>query len=121
MATKSVNDQPATLESVAAFSFEAAIDDNQVKEMEKQAQNKNHGITRRVALIALSRSKMQLIAGFGKDDETRELLGDTIENIEHYIAHLKGVVEVMEAAQARLFCVAGTIATNDDPMTPAGA
>jgi len=27
----------------------------------------------------------------------------------------------MEAAQARLFCVAGTIATNDDPMTPAGA
>jgi hypothetical protein len=78
------------------------------------------GITRRIALTVLSRSKMQLVEGFGKDDKSRELLSTTIEGVDGYINHLKGVVETMETAQARLLCVAGTIAASDDAAT-AGA
>jgi len=121
MARKSVNDQPATLESAAALSFEAAFDDETREKIERHAQDKNMGITRRIALTVLSRSKTQLVDGFGKDDESRELLSTTIERVEGYIEHLKGVVETMETAQARLFCVAGTIAASDDAATAAGA
>lgn len=114
MARKSVKDAIATPEGLAALNFDAAFDDKEMEEMEKGAQGAQHGITRRMALAALTCDKARLVEGFTKDEESRDLLAKMIENITDYIAHLKAVTETMEAAQARLFCVAGSIVLHDE-------
>ena len=55
---------------MVAQTFEAAFDQATMREMEQGAQSKNHGITRRVALAAVTRSKAELVDGFGKDEES---------------------------------------------------
>lgn len=112
MATQSVNEGP-TAEGMAAMNFDAAFDEATRDEMEAAATCGNRGITRRVGLAIMTRSKTQLVEGFGKDDKSRELLATTFEQIDGYIEHLKAVVETMETARARLICVAGTIDKND--------
>lgn len=93
--------------SIGQHEFEPALTDDQVQEYES-TQNELWGSKRRLAMIALSRSKTDLVKGFGKDKRADSLF-EAIDHINGWSDHLKGQIEMANAAVARLMIVASAI------------
>ena len=109
---KSANDAPLTPELAAAHEFDAAITEQQVKEIEEVAHR--FGINRRLALVVLARSKGQLVEPSPKDDKTAQVPFDMFEAVDAYIDHLKGMTEMAKTAKARLVVVCSAVALARD-------
>lgn len=105
---KPAKDAPLTPEAAAANEFDAAITDQQLKEMEKVAHG--FGINRRIMFVVLARSKEQLVAPAVEDDEKMEAPFDMYEAMDAYIDHLKRLTGIAETARARLLVVCSTVA-----------
>ena len=105
---KPAKDAPLTPEAAAANEFDAAITDQQLKQMEKLAHG--FGINRRIMFVVLARSKAQLVAPAVRDDEKMEAPFDMYEAVDAYIDHLKRLTDIAETARARLLVVCSTVA-----------
>jgi len=89
------------LASMAGHDFAAQITMREVQEAEA-AYEERWGVKRRIALISLTRTKVELVAGFTKGDNGPELLMEMIEHVQDWAAHLRDGLDVAEAATARL-------------------
>lgn len=108
MATEIVD--KATAEDFAAVTFDAAFDNDKMRELEAHA--KETGVTRRLMLATLTRSKADLVSN-GPD--AVESYVSLAEDFAGYVEHLQVVIELTEAARLRLLSACTTIqATADD-------
>jgi hypothetical protein len=71
---------------------------------------------RRIALLALTRTKADLVASFTKSDSGPELLMEMIEHVQDWASHLKDGIDIAEQATARL-TVACATAINQEEST----
>lgn len=92
------------LQRLAEFDFDAMLTDEQMMEIEAQ-QELTWGMKRRMTLAVLSRSKAQLLEGFGGVDDA-EILLEMIDHAADYRDYLKACVEDANAAFLRLVSVA---------------
>ncbi len=86
--------------------FDAAMTAEQVEAAEKQ-RAQTHGMARRLTLMALTKSKSELAAGIAEIGE--DGFGEWIGQIELYQSDLKALLEMANAAYARMI-VAGEAA-----------
>lgn len=93
--------------------FDAVVTQEQIQGYER-SQDEMWGTKRRVAMIALSRSKKQLIKGFGDGVET---LIEMIDHINEWRDHMKGQIEMAEQATARLLIVSSAILYGNESVT----
>lgn len=98
MATRKVAKAP----KVGHLDFDAALTKDQVGEMERGYKADHNGITRRIALALLTRSKGQLVESLRGDDSTIDTFVNELENLHGYIAQLDAIRETMDAARARI-------------------
>lgn len=93
-------DQERSEEDLAELSnFRAAIDDKTAEELERVAQCKSVGQGRRLALVAVARNAETLRRIC---EEEPEAFGEMREAIERFRTHAKGVLDIAEAACARM-------------------
>ena len=89
---------------IAAISFEPVMTKDEVFAAEARYE-KTWGLSRRIAMMTLTRTREELIDGFADDPEFDQTLMEMIDHIEHYENHLKAGAEMAGAAIARLACV----------------
>lgn len=99
--TTEAPDRLATMTELAGFDFAALITPEQVTELERIAQAGN--ITRRAALVILTRSKQELIAGF-KTDQDAEVMLEVLDSLRDFGQQLKSQAEQVSHAETRLLC-----------------
>lgn len=107
MATRKV----AKAAKVGRLEFDAALTDDQRREMEKAFHADAYGVTRRLALVLLTRSKEQILGGLRASDEACEAFTNELERLDDYIVHLGAIRETMMAAQARLVVALKTVSS----------
>lgn len=107
MATRKV----AKAMDVGHFDFDAALTKDQVGEMERVYRSDQHGVTRRLALALLTRSKRQIVSSLTGNDDACEASLNELENLHSYIEHLDAIRETMATARARLIVVLQSAAT----------
>lgn len=102
---KSKPTQEATgdLAALGKVTFDRIFTDEQVNEFE--AAQTEWGPKRRCALIALARTRQQLVDGFGSGDGPDVLL-EMIDHVSDYEKHCKVLAELAAIAVARLMAVA---------------
>ena len=71
------------------------------------------GVSRRLALLMLSRDSEQLITGFGSTfaDDDGEVLSETIQSLNEFQSRTEAMHEIADAACARILVVAEYILT----------
>lgn len=106
MATRKV----AKALEVGHLDFDAALTIDQVGEMERAYRADRNGITRRVALAILTRSRGQLVAGLIGDDGACEAFTNELESLHGYIEQLDAIRETMDTARARLIVALQSVA-----------
>lgn len=84
------------------INFEAALTFEQVQ----QHDHNNIGVMRRIALITLTKSYDELMQIIQDGDDGEEAFMITFEQANHYVDYLTELLQLAEAAQARLFVVA---------------
>lgn len=99
------------LHHMAQHDFEAAFTQDQLNEIEAQY-NETWGVKRRITLLALARSKADLVLNFGKDENGPDVLMDMIEHIYEFRDHLRNTIELTETASARLLITCSTLLAN---------
>lgn len=98
---------PAAAEEVAALEFGAAITDAQREAIEETAHG--FGISRRIALAVLSRSKAQLVGPAKENDAFGEASVHMLEAANEYVDHLKAMLDLAQTAQARMQIVCSAL------------
>ena len=91
--------------------FAAVLTDAQINDYEA-TQARVWGIKRRVTLLALARSRQQLVDGFGKANGPDTLL-EIIEHVSDWEKHCKANAAMASTAVARLICAASAILERD--------
>jgi len=95
------NTDPATVD------FAPAMTREQVFESEAKHTNDAWRVSRRVAMLTLTRSRDELLDGYAKMGD--DVLIEMIECVDEYYLHMKAGAELAQAALARLLCVASAI------------
>lgn len=104
----------AKSEAIPPADFAAALTEQQMSEF---GEPDLFGVERRMVLATLARSGPQLMEGF-KDDAEGEVLLDLVDQMTEYEKHLKALLELTEAARARLLIVGLNIDANgSEPAT----
>lgn len=85
------------------ISFEAALTNEEMLDLEKRAQGGllHVGVTRRMMLGVLTRSKKQLVKAV-KDDDAAEAFMEGMECAKANIEWLKQIIDMIELGQCRL-------------------
>ncbi len=96
-------------EEPSALAFEPAFTEKQVCDVEA-SYDTNWGERRRLTMIALARSKLQLTEGFRPNPDS---LFDMIDEITSYRDHLVDALELTNSAIARLLIVGETLAKEE--------
>lgn len=96
--------QLASTKDYAKLEFGAALTGNKVDELERSVQLPCHGISRRVGLMILTKTKAQLVEP-GDD----KLLGGIFDALTDYTTHLKAQLEIMTAARVRTLSALATL------------
>lgn len=118
--TKPRKRKMATAEDFAAVDFQAAITGEAVDRLESEAQD--WGITRRTALLLLTKSKAEMVESFGHDRERIDALLEACESLNSYRDWLKGCEEAMSVAHNRMISALSTIEMmRPDLMRPSAA
>ncbi len=117
MATKKVTragrKTTATEADFASIDFKAAVTHEQLEHYENRCSGSGDiAVARRATMAALTRSKTELVNGFGEDEDGRQSLCAVIDVAHDYINQLKSDLRLAEAAHARLLSVGATIASN---------
>lgn len=102
----------ADLIELGANDFDAVLTLEQVERYEND-QRDVWSVARRIAMATLTRSKDELVGGFGHGLMPDELL-DIIDRVGELKSVLQAQQELMSIAQARLMCVASVIVTGGD-------
>lgn len=105
-------EQIADVDFAAGLSFDAFWSHEKMGEIEQNIQNdKNVGISRRIAFAILTKSKLDLTT---HSKNEYDALMDGLENIHDGINFYKEIVQLMESAQARLFSALAASAEHFD-------
>jgi hypothetical protein len=80
------------LRDIAQHDFEAALTQDQINEIEAEY-NATWGVKRRITLLALSRSKADLVLNFGKQESGPDVLMEMIEHIYEFRDHLRDCID----------------------------
>lgn len=96
------------LHRLAQHDFEAALTQDELNESEAQY-NETWGVKRRITLLALSRSKADLVLNFGKQENGPDVLMEMIEHIYEFRDHLRNTIELTDTASARLLITCSTL------------
>ena len=97
--------QKSTTGKESAVLFNAEISDEQVRSMEEAATTQARGQQRRLCLATCARSSDDLRKLL---EEAPEAFLDTLNMIEAFRNHAKGLAEISEAALARMMLVGET-------------
>ena len=99
--------------SVQRPQFSSVISEQQIISIDKT--HSNLGVSRRLALLILSKNSDQLIAGFGKTfaDDGGETLTETIESLTDYRDKAESLLQMADSACDRLLLVAEFIVKGD--------
>lgn len=94
--------------------FSSVISEQQIISIDKT--HSNLGVSRRLALLILSKNSDQLIAGFGKTfaDDGGETLTETIESLTDYRDKAESLFQIVDSACARLLLVAEFIVKENE-------
>lgn len=101
----------ADLANMARHSFDALLTQPEVTAYEASTANQ-WGTSRRIALVSLTRSKAELVAGFSQGDNGPELLMEMVEQVYAWRDHLKNHIELAGMASARLIVACSTLICN---------
>lgn len=96
--------------SMAQHDFEAALTQDQINAIEADY-NETWGVNRRITLLALSRSKADLVLNFGKQEDGPDVVMEMIDHIYEFRDHLRACLEMTESASARLLITCSTLMT----------
>ena len=85
------------------FHFGPEFDKSKMEELERvaQARIRSDGVSRRIALAALTRSSQELLKGLTEPGSIEAVL-EVVESLESTIADVKAEIEFMEVARTRL-------------------
>lgn len=100
----------ADLHRMAQHDFEAELTQDQVNKIEAEY-NHTWGYKRRITLLALSRSKADLVLNFGKDENGPDVLMEMVEHIYEFREHLRNGIELADSASARLLVTCSALMT----------
>lgn len=94
--------------------FSSVISEQQIISIDKT--HSNLGVSRRLALLILSKNSDQLIASFGKTfaDDGGETLTETIESLTDYRDKAESLFQIVDSACARLLLVAEFIVKENE-------
>ena len=99
--------------------FEPVFTEEQVYKIEDEY-NTTWGVNRRIMMMVLSKSSKSITAmvdSILSEDETAEAYFSMIEQMDNYEQHLKGGIELAQAARARLLLVGQHIAGDEVETT----
>lgn len=96
------------LQSMAQHDFEAELTQDQINKIESDY-NETWGVKRRITLLALSRSKAELVLNFGQLEDGADVIMEMIDHVHEFREHLRNGIELAESASARLLIACSAI------------
>lgn len=98
---------PKSLEALAAQDFEACYGKAMVAELEECS--KGFGVDRRVLQALLAQDKAEIMARIHEPEVALDAFRKMLDLAREYRAHLEGLMEQVEVAEARILCLIATI------------
>lgn len=109
MAANTVNGPADGDLQIPDIDFGSIITDEQIYAIEKEHKEDTWGEARRLTLIALRRSRAELVDGFSSTADGRDTLLNLIDQVQSYATHARGAAEIANTALMRLFSAAQCI------------
>lgn len=98
--------------SMALMDFEPSLTMEQLDQIEANY-NETWGVKRRITLLALTRSKAELVLNLSKSDNGIDVAMEMIDHVHAFRDHLRDGIALAEAASARLLITCSALMSTE--------